>query len=148
MMKMTPKELKEKHEPKRPVALNCLKAFLIGGSICLVGQFISVFYMTFFDFTEKTVGNPTVATLVIITMLLTGFGFYEPLGQFAGAGTAVPVTGFANAVISASIEHRPEGFILGVGMNMLRLAGPVIVYGVFASFILALIKTVWNIIFT
>src|SRR5699024_5548745 len=138
MMKMTPKELKEKHEQKRPVALNCIKAFLIGGSICLVGQFISVFYMTFFDFTEKTVGNPTVATLVIITMLLTGFGFYEPLGQFAGAGTAVPVTGFANAVISASIEQRPEGFVFGVGMNMFRLAGHVLVYVDFASIIFRL----------
>src|SRR5699024_6123857 len=81
--------------------------------------------------TEQTAGNPTVATLVIITMFLTGFGIYDHIGQFAGAGTAVPVTGFANAVISSAIEHRTEGYILGVGTNMLKLAGPVIDYWVF-----------------
>ncbi|HLR42608.1 MAG TPA: stage V sporulation protein AC [Pseudogracilibacillus sp.] len=129
-------------ETKRPILLNSVKAFLIGGFICLVGQGIATFYIHFFDFTEKTVGNPTVATLIIITMFLTGFGLYDHIGQFAGAGTAVPVTGFANAVISSAIEHRTEGFILGVGTNMLKLAGPVIVYGVFSAFLIAFIKTI------
>lgn len=77
-------------------------------------------------------------------MFLTGFGIYDHIGQFAGAGTAVPVTGFANAVISSAIEHRTEGYILGVGTNMLKLAGPVIVYGVFSAFIIALIKTIFT----
>lgn len=135
------KILKEK-EIKRPILLNSIKAFLIGGLICLIGQGIATFYIHSFDFTEKTVGNPTVATLIIITMFLTGFGLYGHIGQFAGAGTAVPVTGFANAVISSAIEHRTEGFILGVGTNMLKLAGPVIVYGVFSAFIIAFIKTI------
>ncbi|WP_368654666.1 stage V sporulation protein AC [Ornithinibacillus sp. 4-3] len=126
---------------KRPLLKNCLKAFVIGGLICVIGQAIMMFYIYFFDFTEKTASNPMVATLIFITMLLTGFGFYNQFGQFAGAGTAVPVTGFANAVISSAIEHRTEGFILGVGTNMLKLAGPVIVYGVFSAFIIALIKT-------
>ena len=98
--------------------------------------------MHFFDFTEETAGNPTVATLIIITMFLTGFGVYDHIGQFAGAGTAVPVTGFANAVISSAIEHRTEGYVLGVGSNMLKLAGPVIVYGVFSAFLFAIIKTI------
>jgi len=129
-------------EAKRPVFKNCLKAFLVGGCICLLGQLISTFYIYFFDFTEQTAGNPTIATLIFITMLLTGFGVYDHLSQFAGAGTAVPVTGFVNAVISSSIEHRTEGFILGVGTNMLKLAGPVIVYGVFSAFIIALLKTI------
>lgn len=80
--------------------------------------------MYFFDFTEKTVGNPTVATMVFIAMLLTGFGVYDRLAQFAGAGSAVPVTGFGNAVISPAIEHRTEGFVLGVGGNMFKLAAP------------------------
>lgn len=137
-------ELQEKKEIKRPVVKNALKAFLIGGTICTIGQGISMFYIYFFDFTEQTAGNPTVATLVIITMFLTGFGLYDPLGQFAGAGTAVPVTGFANAVISSAIEHRTEGFILGVGTNMLKLAGPVIVYGVFTSFIIGILKTLFS----
>ncbi|MBO1003586.1 stage V sporulation protein AC [Pseudogracilibacillus auburnensis] len=136
--------LQAKRETKRPVIKNCIKAFLIGGFICLIGQLITTFYIYFFNFTEQTAGNPTVATLIIVTMFLTGFGIYDHLGQFAGAGTAVPVTGFANAVISSAIEHRTEGFILGVGTNMLKLAGPVIVYGVFASFIIALLKTLFT----
>src|SRR5690625_6214752 len=72
-----------------------------------------MFYVHFFDFTEKTASNPSIATLIFITMLLTGFGVYDKIAQFAGAGTAVPVTGFANSVISSAIEHRTEGFILG-----------------------------------
>ena len=146
--KLTPEaqtyqSFQQQREPKRPIFKNCLKAFFVGGFICLVGQIISTFYIYFFDFTEKTVGNPTVATLIFITMLLTGFGVYDRFGQFAGAGTAVPVTGFGNAVISSAIEHRTEGFILGVGTNMLKLAGPVIVYGVFSAFIIALVKTIF-----
>lgn len=133
----------QKRETKRPIFKNCLKAFFVGGFICVIGQLISTFYIYFFDFTEKTAGNPTVATLIFITMLLTGFGVYDHLGQFAGAGTAVPVTGFGNAVISSAIEHRTEGFVLGVGTNMLKLAGPVIVFGVFSAFLIALIKTIF-----
>lgn len=136
-------DIQNKNETKRPVFLNCIKAFLVGGLVCFIGQLISTFYIYFFDFTEQTAGNPTVATLIIITMFLTGFGIYDHIGQFAGAGTAVPVTGFANAVISSAIEHRTEGYILGVGTNMLKLAGPVIVYGVFSAFIIALIKTIF-----
>lgn len=133
-------KIQKEREIKRPIVTNCLKAFFVGGFICLIGQVISTFYIYFFDFTERTAGNPTVATLIIITMFLTGFGWYDHLGQFSGAGTAVPVTGFANAVISAAIEHRTEGYILGVGSNMLKLAGPVIVYGVFTAFIIGVIK--------
>lgn len=134
--------LQAKRETKRPIFKNCMKAFFVGGFICFIGQLIATFYMYFFDFTEQTAGNPTVATLIIMTMFLTGIGVYDHLGQFAGAGTAVPVTGFANAVISSAIEHRTEGFILGIGTNMLKLAGPVIVYGVFSAFVIALVKTI------
>ncbi|MEH6994577.1 stage V sporulation protein AC [Neobacillus drentensis] len=143
---MTPQQqkyqqLQQKHELKRPVLKNCIKAFWVGGLICVVGQAISYFYIYFFDFTEQNVGNPTVATMVFLSMLLTGFGVYDRLGQFAGAGSAVPVTGFGNAVISAAIEHRTEGFVLGVGGNMFKLAGSVILFGVFSAFVVALIKT-------
>ncbi|GAA0293753.1 stage V sporulation protein AC [Gracilibacillus halotolerans] len=130
--------------PKRPILINCLKAFFIGGLICVIGQFISLFYMYFFNFTEQTAGNPTVATLIFITMLLTGFGIYNKIAQFAGAGTAVPVTGFGNAVISAAIEHRTEGFVQGVGGNMFKLAGSVILFGTFSAFVIALIKTIFS----
>jgi stage V sporulation protein AC len=133
----------QKRETKRPILLNCIKAFLIGGSICFIGQIITTFYIYYFNFTEQTAGNPTTATLIFITMLLTGFGLYNKLGQFAGAGSAVPVTGFGNAVIAAAIEHRTEGFIVGVGTNMFKVAGPVIVYGVFSAFVIAIIKTIF-----
>ncbi|TXL67526.1 stage V sporulation protein AC [Cerasibacillus terrae] len=134
--------IQQEKEIKRPIIQNCIKAFFVGGLICLIGQVITTFYIYFFDFTEQTAGNPTVATIIFITMLLTGFGLYDKIGQFSGAGSAVPVTGFGNSVISSAIEHRTEGFILGVGANMFKLAGPVIVYGVFAAFVIAIIKTI------
>ncbi|MDP4171481.1 MAG: SpoVA/SpoVAEb family sporulation membrane protein, partial [Bacillota bacterium] len=114
--KTTPEQLKyqqlqQKHELKRPVLKNCIKAFFVGGLICMIGQAVSFFYIYYFNFTEQTAGNPTVATMVFFSMLLTGFGVYDRLGQFAGAGSAVPVTGFGNAVISAAIEHRTEGLV-------------------------------------
>lgn len=134
--------LQQKHELKRPIFKNCIRAFWVGGLICSIGQAITYFYIYFFNFTEQTAGNPTVATMVFLSMLLTGFGVYDHLGQYGGAGTAVPVTGFGNAVISAAIEHRTEGFVLGVGGNMFKLAGSVILFGVFSAFVVALIKTI------
>jgi len=128
--------------PKRPVLRNCLTAFLTGGIICGIGQIISFIYMYFFPFTERTASNPTVSTVIFISMVLTGVGLYKKIGQFGGAGSAVPVSGFGNAVISAAIEHKSEGFILGVGGNIFKLAGSVIVYGVFSAFVVALIKTI------
>ncbi|MBD8138684.1 stage V sporulation protein AC [Bacillus sp. AFS094228] len=136
-------KLQGKHEIKRPIVKNCLKAFLVGGIFCIVGQAISYFYIYFFNFTEQTAGGPTTATMVFLALLMTGFGFYDRIGQFAGAGSAVPVTGFGNAVISAAIEHRTEGFVLGVGSNMFKLAGSVILFGVFSAFVVALIKTIY-----
>ena len=135
-------DLQKQREIKRPVVRNCIKAFLIGGLICLIGQLIQTFYIYYFDFTDKTAGNPTVGTLIFIAMLLTGFGVYDRIAQFGGAGSAVPVTGFGNAIISAAIEHRTEGFVLGVGGNMFKLAGSVILFGVFSAFVVALIKTI------
>jgi stage V sporulation protein AC len=136
-------QLQSEHELKRPVVKNCLKSFLVGGTICLIAQAISYFYIYYFNFTEQTVGNPTSATMVFLALLLTGFGVYDRIGQFGGAGSAVPVTGFGNAVISAAIEHRTEGFVLGVGGNMFKLAGSVILFGVFSAFVVALIKTIY-----
>ncbi|NLM03750.1 MAG: stage V sporulation protein AC, partial [Clostridiales bacterium] len=114
----------------------------VGGLICTIGQAIQMMYINFFDFTEETAGNPTAATLIIISILLTGLGVYDDIAQWAGAGTAVPVTGFANTISSAAIEHRSEGYVLGVGGNMFKIAGPVIVYGVFSAFVVALIKII------
>jgi stage V sporulation protein AC len=141
--------LEKRYEKKRPLTKNLLRAFLVGGTICLIGQGITYIYIYFFNFTEQTAGNPTVATMVFFSMILTGFGLYDKLGQFAGAGSAVPVTGFGNSMISAAIEHRTEGFVLGVGGNLFKLAGSVILFGVFSAFVVALIKTLlinWGVI--
>ncbi|WP_144509474.1 stage V sporulation protein AC [Bacillus sp. FJAT-22090] len=132
----------DKQTPKAPLLVNMIKAFLVGGIICTVGQLITLFYIRFFPFTERTAGNPTVATMVFIAMILTGTGLYKKISQFGGAGSAVPVTGFGNAVISASIEHKSEGYVLGIGGNMFKLAGSVIVFGVLSAFLVALIKTI------
>lgn len=145
--KLTPTQQKyqafaKAREPQRPVLANCFKAFIVGGLISTLGQGLQWFYMTYFNFNEVTAGNPTVATLIILSVLLTGLGVYDHLAQWAGAGTAVPVTGFANTVASAAIEHRSEGYVLGVGGNMFKIAGPVISFGVFSAFVVALVKII------
>ncbi len=134
------KEFAKVRVPNRPVLTNCIRAFIAGGIICTIGQGVQWMFMTYFGFTEVTAGNPTVAVLIMLSVLLTGLGVYDHIAQWAGAGSAVPVTGFANTVASAAIEHRTEGYVLGVGGNMFKLAGPVIAYGVFSAFIVALVK--------
>ncbi|KOS66738.1 stage V sporulation protein AC [Lysinibacillus contaminans] len=133
-------QLEQQVTPKPPYLKNIVKAFFVGGIICTIGQAVSLFYMTFFNFTEQTAGNPTVATMVFFAMILTGLGLYKKIGQFGGAGSAVPVTGFGNAVISAAIEHKSEGYVLGVGGNLFKLAGSVVLFGVVSAFFVALIK--------
>ncbi|HEX6922193.1 MAG TPA: stage V sporulation protein AC [Bacillales bacterium] len=128
------------YQPKPKVLRNCIRAFWTGGLICAFGQLIANFYVTFFDFTETTAGNPTTATLILIASLLTGFGVYDKVGQFAGAGSLVPVTGFANSVTSAALEHKSEGLVLGVATNLFKLAGAVIVFGVVAAYIVGLVR--------
>ncbi|MCB2296632.1 stage V sporulation protein AC [Clostridium tagluense] len=143
--KLTPTELRydklvKKIEPKRPILKNCIKAFLVGGAICTIGQCLQLFFITYLNFNEKTAVSPTSIVLIFVSALLTGLGVYDHLGQWAGAGSAVPVTGFANSIASAAIEHRSEGYVLGVAGNMFRLAGAIIVYGVFSAFVVATIK--------
>lgn len=138
------KDFAKQREPKRKVAANCVKAFIVGGSICAFGQLLQYFYINNFGYTEKNAGDPTAATLIIISILLTGFGIYDNIAQWAGAGTAVPITGFANTISSAAIEHRSEGYVLGVGGNMFKVAGPVIVFGTFSAFAVAVIKMLIN----
>lgn len=141
----SPKEYQQfakDREPKRPIIKNVFVAYLVGGIICVFGQCVQLFFIKYCGFTDKTAGNPTVAVIIIISVLLTGFGVFDNVAQWAGAGTAIPVTGFANAMASAAIEHRSEGYVLGVGGNMFRIAGPVITYGVFSAFIIALVRMI------
>lgn len=143
--KLTPtqqeyQQLAKSKEPKRPIVLNTVKAFFVGGLICTLGQAIKTVFINYFGFTEETASNPTAAVLIFASALITSLGFYDHIAQWAGAGTAVPVTGFANTVTSAALEHRTEGYVLGVGGNMFKIAGPVIVFGVFSAFVVAIIK--------
>lgn len=128
-----------KRSPKPPVIKNCFRAFIVGGTICVIGQAIQEAFVHWFYFDEKKAGDPTVAVLIFISVVLTSLGVYDKIAQWAGAGTAVPVTGFANSLCSAALEHRSEGIVLGVGGNMFKLAGSVIVFGTVAAFIIAII---------
>ncbi len=130
----------KKYQPKPKLLKNCIKAFIIGGLICVIGQALTVCYMNIFDMTTKQAGNPTVTTLILISSLMTGLGIYDKLGQFAGAGASVPVTGFANSITSAALEHKSEGIVLGISTNMFKLAGSVIVFGVVAAYVVGLIR--------
>ncbi|PWI56970.1 stage V sporulation protein AC [Sulfoacidibacillus thermotolerans] len=127
-------------QPARPVLKNSLRAFLAGGAICLLGQGIQELFVHYFHMSEKMAGNPTVAVLIMISAIFTGLGFYDMFSQWAGAGSAVPVTGFANAVTSAALEHKTEGYVVGIGSNMFKVAGPVIVFGVVAAFFVGLAR--------
>lgn len=145
--KMTPvqqeyDELVSSIEPKRPILANCIRAFLVGGAICTIGQSLQWIFMNYFNFDEKTSVAPTLVVLIFFAALFTGLGVFDHLSQWAGCGTAIPITGFANSIASASIEHKSEGLVLGVAGNMFKLAGAVVVYGTFAAFIVATIKMI------
>ena len=129
-------------EPKRPILKNCIRAFLVGGAICTIGQGFQWIFMNYFNFDEKTSMAHTYIALIFFAALFTGLGIYDHLSQWAGCGSAVPITGFANSIASASIEHKSEGFVLGVAGNMFSLAGAIVVYGVFSAFIVATIKMI------
>ncbi len=139
-------KIADKHRPRPKVLANCVKAFLVGGSICMLGQAISMMYVRWFGFEPQKAGEPTTATLIFLSCLLTGLGVFDRIGQWAGAGTAVPVTGFANSIASAALEHKSEGWVLGVGGNMFKLAGSVIVFGTVAAFVVGVIHTLLGMI--
>lgn len=133
-------KLAKQHEPPRALGKNMVKAFVSGGAICVLGQAITEWMVRGFEFQRVAAGNPTVAILILLSVLFTGFGVYDKFAQWAGAGSAVPVTGFANAMSSAAIEHRSEGLVLGVGANMFKVAGAVIVYGTVAAFVVGIVR--------
>ena len=124
--------------PKSPIFKDCVFAFLIGGLICALGQAILNGY-TALDLDETAAGTATSMTLVALSALFTGLSLYDNLAKYGGAGTLVPITGFANSVAAPAVEFKTEGFILGVGAKMFTIAGPVIVYGVSASVVYGLI---------
>ena len=131
-------EITKKMSPPSPKIKDCVFAFLVGGFICVIGQLFTELYTTL-NFSEKAVKMAVPSTLVAIAAILTGLKIFNRIAKFAGAGTLVPITGFANAVVSPAIEFKNEGWILGVGANMFKIAGPVIAYGVVASVIYGII---------
>ena len=138
---MTEKEydkLVREMAPKSPLWRDCLNAFWIGGLICTLGQvFLNWYGSMGLDKTEA--GTAASMSLVVISALLTGLSLYDNIAKVAGAGTLVPITGFANAISAPAVEFKTEGFILGVGAKIFTIAGPVIVYGVSASVVYGLI---------
>ena len=132
---MTEKEygkLVEDMAPKSPIFCDCFNAFWIGGLICVIGQIFMNCYSAW-GLEKDAAGTATSITLVRLSALLTGLSQYDNIAKHAGAGTLVPITGFANAIAAPAVEFKTEGFILGVGAKMFTIAGPVIVYGVSAS---------------
>ena len=118
--------------PKSPLLKDCLSAFIFGGSICCFGQLLKTVYANL-GLTEDEVKLAVPVTLIVITAILTATGVFPKIAKHAGAGTAVPITGFANSVVSPAVEFSTEGKILGTGAKMFNLAGPVIVYGCSAA---------------
>ena len=138
---MTDKEyrkLVEEISPKSPIGKDCLGAFVVGGIICTIGQFF-INYYTKLGLDKTDAGTAASMTLVVISAILTGLSLYDNIAKFAGAGTLVPITGFANSIAAPAVEFKTEGFILGVGAKMFTIAGPVIVYGVSASVVYGLL---------
>ena len=138
---MTEKEdgdLVQKMSPKSPIWKDCIGAFVIGGLICTLGQFLLNWYGKL-GLDETNAGTAASMTLVALSALLTGLSLYDNIAKFAGAGTLVPITGFANSIAAPAVEFKTEGFILGVGAKMFTIAGPVILYGVAASVVYGVI---------
>ena len=130
----------DKKSPNSPIFKNCFNAFWVGGLICSIGQII-------FDFCQykglDTTTSSTVVSIILIGIaaFLTGLNVFNKIGKFAGAGSLVPITGFANSIVSPAIEYKSEGYIMGVGGKMFTVAGPVLVFGISASVIVGIIAT-------
>ncbi len=145
-MNMTPKEYNRyvaRLAKKSPLGKDLLNSFLIGGLICVVGQLILNGY-TALELSEQDAAAATSVSLVFLSAVLTGLSLYDDLAKIAGAGTLVPITGFANAVVSPAIEFKAEGFITGMAAKMFIIAGPVIVYGTVASVLYGVILVIFG----
>ncbi|MBE6816823.1 MAG: stage V sporulation protein AC [Ruminococcaceae bacterium] len=127
-------KMTDKASPNSPVVLNCIKAFIFGGGICLFAQILNTVFENM-GLNEKELKLITPSIIIIITAILTGIGVYDKIARHAGAGTIVPISGFANSVVAPALEFQHEGYVLGTAAQMFTIAGPVIVYGTAASVI-------------
>ncbi len=133
MNKDTYKKYADARAPKSPILKNCLRAFFVGGLICTLGQGLLLLYTEVCGLERADAGTLEAATLILLAAILTGLGLFDRIAKFAGAGTLVPITGFANAVVSPAIDSHAEGLILGVGAKIFTIAGPVLLYGTLAG---------------
>ena len=138
MSKEEYKKYVDKKSPNSKLLLNASRAFLVGGLICAVGQFFSNSFRQM-GFDPDIVASLTAMTMVFLGVLFSALNIYDDLGKFAGAGSIVPITGFANSIVSPAMEYRSEGYVLGIGARMFLIAGPVLVYGITASVIVGII---------
>ncbi|MFW6035573.1 MAG: stage V sporulation protein AC [Halothermotrichaceae bacterium] len=136
------KKVLKKNKTSPNKIINIFKAFVIGGSICLVGQGFWNLYLGITSLNQDDAGALATITMIFLGGLLTGLGLYDEFGQFAGAGSIVPVTGFANSMVSPAMEYKQEGYILGVGAELFSVAGPVLTYGMISAFIVGAIKEI------
>lgn len=130
-------------EPKPKIIKNCIMAFLVGGTICEVGQVIT-YVLRDLEYSKEDISSITTVIMVFLGALLTAVGVYNKIANFGGAGTVVPITGFANAVVAPAIEFKKEGFIFGVAAKMFTIAGPVLVYGIGTSVIIGIMHYLIN----
>ncbi len=125
--------------PKHNSFINCINAFWVGGLICIIGQAINDLMISRFDFNKDDAASWTSMFLVLLSVLLTGFNLYKKIAKYGGAGALVPITGFANSVAAPTIEYQKEGEVFGKGVKVFTIAGPVILFGIFTSWILGVI---------
>lgn len=130
--------------PKSKTLLNCVYAFIVGGAICCIGQLVGDAGTLCLSLDEKQRAAFTSIVMIFLGALFTGVGLYDKLGSFAGAGSVVPITGFANSIVAPAMEHKREGLVLGVAANMFTIAGPVLVYGIVSGMIIGIIYWIFG----
>ena len=136
----------EAHAPRSPILKDCVKAFLFGGGICALAEGIGELYRNLLGLDSESAGTLVSVTLIFIAVMLTAFGVFDKIAKHAGAGTLVPITGFANAVVSPAIDSKSEGFVLGVGAKIFTVAGPVLLYGTLAGAIYGLVLWIFGLL--
>lgn len=139
------KKYTERHASSSPVLRDCAAAFLVGGLICCIGQGLLRLYI-FVGMSEEIARSLCSVTLIFLAILLSGLDVFDDIAKFGGAGTLVPITGFANAVVAPAIDTKAEGWVLGVGAKLFSIAGPVILYGTFASVVYGVIYWIWTLV--
>ncbi len=137
------KDLVSVYTPKENKLYNIMKSFLIGGFLGIIGQFLIDLYITYFDVPNKEAGTYMIITLIFIGSLFTAIGFFDKAVSFAKAGLIVPITGFAHAMTSSALEYKREGFVTGIGSNIFKLSGSVILYGVVSAYVFGIIRFIF-----